>query len=391
MMKKMRNIMRYILGVSLIVAVAACDGVDIGAEENAQYTVTVHPVTAELVSRLNTTRSPRPIEAPAPLYLDDRQYKVGPGDVLFVKLGALSARAEGGDDGVMFLTGITAMPARQIGQEVSRDGTIDVPIIGRVYAQGKTVQQLTDEVTERIKALYKHPSVEVKILEYNAHFASVTGEVAGPRRMPLTNQPIRVLDLVQLAGGPTENADLRGAYLRKENGQTVPIDLLALLLEGDHRFNLLLDSGDSLTVPASDLNKLFVFGEAINPSTQRLRQDGTTLAEALNDMDINDITSNKMAYVIRGATHDDALDSLLANPDNTEAYLSKLSHIDIYEMNLEHLPSYVLADRFQMQPRDVVYLTASKVALWSRFISQLLPGSVTNAVASGSTARTATQ
>ena len=379
------------LGIALLLSLAACSGTSVGGEKGASYTVSVKKVSPELVAQMDAQYVHVEVPAPATTHIDEEVYQVGPGDVLFVKLTALSARTENNGDGVLFLTGLTSMPSRQIGQEVTRDGIIDVPVIGRVYAAGKTVRKLTDEITQRMLTLYKHPTVEVKVLEFNGHLASVTGEVTVPKRVPLGNQPVRVLDLIQLAGGVKETADLRNATLRRADGSQVSLDLAALLLEGDDRYNVLIKSDDTLNIPGNHLNKVFVFGEAVRPRQQFMRQDGKTVAEVLNEMDPNEITQSNQLYVIRGAANDAALTAAAEDAENAGAYASALTHVDIFAINLDNLAGYAMADKFELQPRDIVYLSTSAITRWNRFISQLLPGSVTSAVSSGSSVRTASE
>ena len=372
-------------------SLAACSGTSVGGEKGASYTVSVKKVTPELVAQMDAQYPRAEVPAPATTHMDEEIYQVGPGDVLFVKLTALSSRTENNGDGVLFLTGLTSMPSRQIGQEVTRDGIIDVPVVGRVYAAGKTVRKLTDEITQRMLTLYKHPTVEVKVLEFNGHLASITGEVTVPKRVPLGNQPVRVLDMIQLAGGVKETADLRSASLRRADGSELPLDLAALLLEGDDRYNVLMKSDDTLNIPGNHLNKVFVFGEAVRPLQQFMRQDGKTVAEVLNEMDPNEITQSKQLYVIRGAASDAALAAAAEDVERAGAYASALTHVDIFEMSLDNLAGYAMADKFELQPRDIVYLSTSAITRWNRFISQLLPGSVTSAVSSGSSVRTASE
>ena len=44
---------------------------------------------------------------------------------------------------------------------------------------------------------------------------------------------------------------------------------------------------------------------------------------------------------------------------------------DYIEIRFEDL--LILADKFELKPRDIVYIGSKGVTSWSRFISQLLP------------------
>ena len=45
----------------------------------------------------------------------------------------------------------------------------------------------------------------------------------------------------------------------------------------------------------------------------------------------------------------------------------------VFQLDARSPTSYVLADHFHMQARDVVFVGASGITRWNRFISQLIP------------------
>ena len=47
--------------------------------------------------------------------------------------------------------------------------------------------------------------------------------------------------------------------------------------------------------------------------------------------------------------------------------------IDIYQLNAKNAMALAMADRFEMNPRDIVYVDASGLATWNRLINLILP------------------
>jgi polysaccharide export outer membrane protein len=91
---------------------------------------------------------------------------------------------------------------------VRPDGKITLPMIGLVDAEGRTTEQLKNEITERLRPFVEQPVVSVMVSEINAARFYVLGEVAHPGAYPVRGR-ITVVQALALAGGPTEFANDR--------------------------------------------------------------------------------------------------------------------------------------------------------------------------------------
>jgi polysaccharide export outer membrane protein len=222
-----------------------------------------------------------------------------------------------------------------------------------VQAAGRTVASIRKELAERLSSVLTEPQVDVSVLKYRGRKAYAVGEFKQPGPLPITDVPLRVTDLVTQAGGLTENADRREAVLTHQ-GQTRRIDLDALYRLGDLSQNVLLQDGDTLNVPQTRYNKVYVMGEVDKPQSLLLPTGAYSLSEALSDAGgLNQTTANgSQVYVMR------------AGPGGRP---------QVWHLNANSPDALVLADGFELQARDVVFVDAAAVTRWARVINQMLP------------------
>jgi polysaccharide biosynthesis/export protein len=83
---------------------------------------------------------------------------------------------------------------------VSLDGTIQLPLIGRLHVGGLTVHQAESLIAERLESagMYHDPQVTIQITESPNQIVTVTGEVHGV--VPVEGQK-RLFDVLSTAGG----------------------------------------------------------------------------------------------------------------------------------------------------------------------------------------------
>ena len=180
---------------------------------------------------------------------------------------------------------------------VSSQGTINVPFIGSVKAEGLTVSQLERSITEPLAADYLvDPEITIAVNEYHSLQYYISGAVGAPGLYEMKSQPT-LMELIAKAGGLTANrgnvayilrpSNRPGAAQAKGAGSDAAkppqkIDLKKLLDQGDMSQNIVLQSGDVVYVPLStSLNmaesKVYVEGEVQSPGGLRLsgRHDRT--------------------------------------------------------------------------------------------------------------------
>jgi len=165
---------------------------------------------------------------------------------------------------------------------VGEDGTVSVPLVGRVKVAGLSPA----EAGQRIEAALREgnvlvdPHVTVAVAQAINQRVSVLGEVGTPGRYPI-DSGTTPLDLLAQAGGVKETgADVIFLVRRMGDGTTerLPIDLAPLGQDGGPQVLPTLRAGDVLFVPVAQ--DYFVSGEVTAPARYRFHQ-GLTVAEAI--------------------------------------------------------------------------------------------------------------
>jgi polysaccharide biosynthesis/export protein len=237
------------------------------------------------------------------------------------------------------------------GPSVSRDGTIFFPHVGVIQVAGKTLPEIRELLTTRIRGLEK-PQLDVKVAVFRGHRVHVTGEVKRPAVVSITDMPLRVLDALAATDGPTAEADLQNVVLSRD-GKRHRLDLQAVDEQGDPTENWLLQDGDLLHVPDRSLNKVFVLGEVRKPSSRIMHKRRMNLAEALSDSE----------------------GPILESADTTGIYVIRGSYDvpRVFRLDARSPDALLLASHFPLQPLDVVFVSTHPLTQWNRIATQILP------------------
>src|SRR3954471_12247072 len=112
---------------------------------------------------------------------------------------------------------------------VRPDGKISVPLIGDVAAGGRTPEEVSATIKEKLATYLRDPQVAVILTELRSNEylsrVRVTGAVRQPVSVPY-RQGMSVLDAVLAAGGPTEFASAdRTELYRKDGSATHTFDV----------------------------------------------------------------------------------------------------------------------------------------------------------------------
>lgn len=99
---------------------------------------------------------------------------------------------------------------------VDTEGNIDFPIMGKIGVLGKTLEDVKDELTGKITAYVKNPTVTVRLANFKV---TILGEVARPGQYTIPEGQTTMLNAIGLAGDLTIYGKREDVLLvRNENG-----------------------------------------------------------------------------------------------------------------------------------------------------------------------------
>lgn len=324
------------------------------AAEPVPDNVKIKPITAELIiEQFRKAQPPRPNASESALSGEGRRpantiptppdYKVGPGDILTIIVW---------DHPELTTPAGQYRSADQAGTVVSENGTIFYPYVGVLPVAGKTTRQIRELLISKLSKYIEKAQIDVRMAAFRSQRVYVVGEVSKPGQQYITDIPMTVLEAVNLAGGFTPEADHSNVLLTRK-GLTYRVDIQSMYDNGATEQNALLEAGDILNVSDRSFNKIFILGEVTKPGSLVMTKKRSTLAEALSDAGYisQDRSNPKWIYVMRG-----------------EGDTPELFHLDGSSPD-----AMLLADKFSLRPRDIIYVDTADVVRWNRVMTNILP------------------
>jgi polysaccharide export outer membrane protein len=148
---------------------------------------------------------------------------------------------------------ITVRPEPAIRREalVRPDGFISFELIGDVQVEGRSVEEIREEITTRISRYVVRPDVTVSLQESRSRRIYVLGEVKREGAYPLVGR-VTAIDALAQSMGPQLLAATNRAMLVRFTGETrevYPIRFEDIIEKGDPRTNYELMPGDIVYIP----------------------------------------------------------------------------------------------------------------------------------------------
>jgi polysaccharide export outer membrane protein len=291
------------------------------------------------------------------------------------------------DDGAARIGDRTGQPARGAGQAgrpgtaipdqpVGPDGAITIPYAGRVSAAGRTATELGRRIEALLGPIAIDPQALVIVRRGAGSMVTVAGEGIEGRRVPLAPGGTRLLEVIAAAGGATTPVHETFVRLTRD-GVSATAPLAELVANPDQ--NIFARPGDVLILSRAP-QTLSVFGAAGRNASITFGTERLSLSEALAKAGgLPDQRADPGAiFVMR---HEPAeLARALDQPVAASAPPG-LSPV-VYRLDLADAKSYLLAERFPVQDRDIIFVAEAKAVPITRALRVLsqITGPVTQAL-----------
>jgi polysaccharide biosynthesis/export protein len=156
------------------------------------------------------------------------------------------------------LSGISEVPRNAVEvleYLVQKDGTVKLPIIGKVHIAGLTVAQCEDTLEVRYNDQYQDPFVQLRVT--NQRVIVFPGNGSDAKVIPLVNSNTTLMEALAQAGGITDRGKASAIKLmRKVNGERVIYRLDLSTIEGLRYVDMVVQANDYIYVePTPELSK----------------------------------------------------------------------------------------------------------------------------------------
>ncbi|MBE9585151.1 SLBB domain-containing protein [Mucilaginibacter sp. JRF] len=136
--------------------------------------------------------------------------------------------------------------------DVSPEGNINIPGVGILNVNGKTIEQATALIKNKLSqnnyAINRGTSVQVTLGNIRSIKILMIGQVLNPGTYTLPSLAT-VFNALYSAGGPNDNGSLRQIEIIRNNRIIRHLDVYDFILKGDQKNNITLQDQDIIRVP----------------------------------------------------------------------------------------------------------------------------------------------
>tara|TARA_B100000925_G_scaffold8286_1_gene5896 strand:+ start:6258 stop:7397 length:1140 start_codon:yes stop_codon:yes gene_type:complete len=238
---------------------------------------------------------------------------------------------------------------------IDQSGMIDLPFIGKIKLDKLNLNDAQTILIDVIKDFYKNPDLQINVVEFNSSKVYFVGAVRNQITINLDQKPIKLIEAAIKANFNPSSSDKSfgtKGFLRRDN-EVYKINLSNAYKSKDDKENFFLKKNDVIFIDRNS-DSIHVFGEVSKPGVYFPNLD-YSLTELISTTGLNQLTANaKKVYVIR---------------EKFESFLE----VDVFQLDIRNPINLIAGRKFQLQPKDIIFVPPAEIVKWNRTISLLLP------------------
>jgi len=161
------------------------------------------------------------------------------------------------------------------------DGSITLPVVGKIIVIGKTLDEVTAEANTAFSSQLLSPNVMVSLKMPRVQRVYVLGSVSKPGFYDAKPE-WRITEAIAAAGGLLPNVEpshCKCVVMQADSGKKLTVGIPEIMA-GSPTANLPVRSGDVITIDDGEM-PIYVMGEVIRPGLYRLQREKSSVMEAL--------------------------------------------------------------------------------------------------------------
>jgi polysaccharide export outer membrane protein len=274
------------------------------------------------------------------------EYIIGPGDTVQI----------------LFPTDKNVNNITSRGLTVNSVGEIEFPYLGNYNISGFTPAEAKELLVAALSDLYVNPEIFLKITEFKSNKAFISGVIGGgmdpggssvnTKMINLNNVPINIPQALDKAGVSFSEATPNPFLILNRNQKNHIVDLG--FITNNANPNIYIKNNDIIYLPSPGNQKVYLTGalkqdQILNfPTTM-------TLSEALLGNIDKKIANLQEIYILRV----------------NQTVNSQLRGI-AYRIDLKSPTSLMLADKFYLLDKDIIFVSTYKLTRWNQTMARML-------------------
>jgi polysaccharide export outer membrane protein len=220
---------------------------------------------------------------------------------------------------------------------VSDEGTINIPFVGELSVKGRTTFEVERMIRQGLRGKSQNPQILVSIREGLTNSVIIGGDVARPGRLVLPTNRESLSDVIALAGG--NRGEIKDMQVRIQRGGVSGEFRLSEIMSGPQQ-DIRIFPADRISVVRMP-RSFSVLGAAGKAEQLIFPASQLSLAEAVASVGgSNPNTGDPRAIFVFRITNNAA-----GQPTPM-----------VYHLNMMQARSFLLAQRFPMADKDVLYI-----------------------------------